>query len=74
MHCQHKNKLRRHHFKWLGHVLRLEGERLVKLAVKVQFNLQKQGDMFMDLPSNIDLDFDEISHLAHDRRTWKELS
>ena len=52
--------IRRRRFKWLGHILRLKGERLVKLAAKVQFDMQKEGSMFMDLPSDIGFDFEEM--------------
>ena len=64
--------IRRRRFKWLGHLLRLEGKRLVKLATRVQFDLGSEGDMFMDLPQ--DLTYEDICALAQDRAIWKEMS
>ena len=66
--------IRRRRFKWLGHILRLGGERLVKLAVKVQFELRTKGGMFMDMPTDIGVGFDETTAMAQDRKLWRELS
>ena len=64
--------IRRRRFKWLGHLLRLKGKRLVKLATRVQFDMDSEGGMFMDLPA--DLTYDDICALAQERTTWKEMS
>ena len=66
--------VRRRRFKWLGHILRLKGERLVKLAAKVQFDLDSEGGMFMDMPRDINVDFKEATTMAQDRHLWKNLS
>ena len=42
--------IRRRRYRWLGHILRLDGDRLIKEAVKVQFLMQLPGNIFMDAP------------------------
>ena len=63
-------RLRR--FKWLGHILRMPDNRLVKLALRVQHKLDLPGNMFMDVRN--DLTFDEIEQLAQNRDTWRKLA
>ena len=59
-------------FKWLGHILRMKGDRLVKLAVKVQFGLKMEGDMFGAIPKHIN--FNQVVRTAQNRKLWKEIS
>ena len=33
---------------YMGHILRLEGDRLVKTAIRKQFEMNIRGNMFMD--------------------------
>ena len=42
--------IRKRRFKWLGHILRLPGERLIKLAIRVQHQRGRPGNMAMDIP------------------------
>ena len=63
--------IKRRRFTWLGHILRMQGKRLVKLAIEVQHGQQLKGDMFQGLPA--DLTFGEIHELAQDRKLWKEM-
>ena len=44
--------------------------RLVKLAVKVQFEKGTAGNITMDVPDS--MTFAELRTLAEDRKTWKE--
>jgi hypothetical protein len=44
--------IRKRRFKWLGHLLRLKGDRLVKTAIEVQNNIGSDGNMLMDAPEN----------------------
>ena len=63
--------IRQRRFRWLGHVLRMRGDRLVKVAARVQFERQRKGGFFMDLPGH--LTFEEIEELAQDRKAWKSM-
>ena len=58
-------------FRWLGHILRLQGHRLVKIAVEQQFELGLLGNMFHDIPSHLSLQ--QIKNAASDRSLWKKL-
>ena len=64
--------IRKRRFKWLGHILRMPGQRLIKLAVRVQHSQGIQGDMFMDIPGNPS--FEAISKLAQNRKIWRRMS
>ena len=64
--------VRRRRYRWLGHILRMPGDRLLKEAVKVQFRRGLRGNMFMDVDPG--LSFKEIEKLAQDRDLWKSLS
>ena len=64
--------IKKKRLKWLGHILRMKGPRLIKLAVKVQFNQDLTGDMFDALPRH--LNFDEVVNLVQDRKLWKMLT
>ena len=65
----HAIRVRR--FRWLGHILRLHGDRLVKLAVAQQYKQGIAGNMFYDVPSH--LSFQQVQEAASDRRLWKRL-
>ena len=62
------NAVRDRRYKWLGHILRLEGPRLVKLAVRAQYELDLPGNICMDAPPT--QDFDELTSFAADRKKW----
>ena len=62
--------VRRRRYRWLGHILRMPGDRLVKHAVKVQYSKKIPGNMFMDIDQN--LSYDQIVQLAGDREKWKD--
>ena len=61
--------IRKRRFKWLGHILRLDGHRYVKEAVKTQLEFNLPGNIAMDAP---DLSFEELTVLAKDRKTWRK--
>ena len=50
----------------IGHILRLDGHRYVKEAVKAQVKLNLTGNIVMDAP---ELNFNELTTLAKDRKT-----
>ena len=62
--------IRQRRYRWLGHILRLKGNRLVKDAVKMQFEMGLPGNICMDAPAH--LSFEELTELAQDRKAWKE--
>ena len=66
----HAIRVRR--FRWLGHILRLDEDRLVQLAVEQQFKLALPGNMFYDVPHH--LTYRQIKNAASDRVLWKRLS
>ena len=63
--------LRKRKWKWLGHVLRLKGDRLIKLALKVQFENGDRTNMLQDIL--VTASFDHLVNLAHNRRDlWRD--
>ena len=60
---------------WLGHILRMHKElgeeRLVKIAAKVQFDMTRNGNLFMDAPAC--QTFEEVVEMAQDRAAWRRL-
>ena len=65
----HAIRVRR--FRWLDHILRLQGDRLIKLAVAQQYEQGLPGNMFYDVPPH--LSFEQIQTAASDRVLWKRL-
>ena len=60
--------VRSRRYKWLGHILRLKGSRLVKLAVKVQYDMALPGNICMDAPPTTS--FEDLVRRAQDRMEW----
>ena len=56
--------IKQRRFRWLGHLLRIKGDRLVKLAVQVQYARGSAGGFFIDLPKHLSLA--DITALAQD--------
>lgn len=61
--------IRQRRYRWLGHILRMPDNRMVKEAVKVIFYSKTSGNIFMDTPP--DLSFDELVTLTKDRMKWR---
>ena len=57
-------------YMWLGHILRMDGTRLVKEAVRVQYSKRAPGDRFIDTPQN--MSYTKLVELASDREKWKD--
>ena len=49
----------------------MSDNRLVKIALRVQYDMNMKGNMFMDVPEGIS--FDEIEAIASNREHWKWL-
>ena len=62
--------IRKRRLQWVGHILRMKGERLVKSALRRQFLRRVPDIMVMDLPD--DMDFTEAEELAKSRAGWRK--
>ena len=60
--------VRRRRYQWLGHILRMKGPRLVKLAVRAQYEMNLPGNICMDAPQTSS--FEGLVRLARNRSTW----
>ena len=60
--------IRQRKWKWIGHVLRYKGERLTKIAIKIQFEKGDNTNMLQDIPAVSS--FDQLVRLAQDRQQW----
>ena len=54
--------------KWLGHILRLPDARIVKIAVRVQYEMGLPGNICADAPQTSS--FEQLVRIASDRRIW----
>ena len=63
--------IRKRKFQWLGHILRPQGDRLIKHAVEVQFDRGMMFNLLEDAP--ITATFGELVLLARDKKGWKVL-
>ena len=67
-------KVRQRRLRWLGHVLRLGENRLVRQAVImlatqcIKGERNRSGTILMDAPKHSSVD--ELNGLAHDRKEW----
>ena len=59
---------------WLGHILRMGPERLVRAAVEEQFAMGGGGNMFMDAPVDLGIAGMTALALADEKRAWRELT
>ena len=65
-----KIRIRRH--KWLGHILRAGEDSLMFHALKVQSDLNLQGNLLMDAPRFNRVE--DLIPLAMDRASWRSLA
>ena len=56
---------------WLGHILRMDKQRLVWKAAEQQFLNGHHGNLFMDVPKS--KTFEQLVEMASDRKAWKKL-
>ena len=61
-------RVRRH--RWLGHILRLPDERLIKQAVRHIHEYRQDGDLLMDVDAQ--LSWDDLQTMAQDRDGWRQ--
>ena len=62
-------EIRQRRYRWLGHILSMPDNRLLKEAIKVQFDMGLPGSIFMDAPR--DLSFRQLELMARDRDKWR---
>ena len=62
--------IRKRKHEWLGHILRMGDHRLVKHAVKVQYDNGDMTGILADAPPTCS--FDHLLRLANDRKVWKQ--
>ena len=67
-------EIRRRRLCWLGHILRMGPERLVRSAVEEQFAMGGGGSMFMDAPVELGLAGMTALALADEKRAWREMT
>ena len=63
--------IRKRRMKWLGHILRMPNERLVKHAARRQYEMAREGNLFADTPQH--LSYDELEAVTQNRKWWKAL-
>ena len=61
--------IRARRLQWLGHILRMGDERLLKQAIFEMFKNRQEGDMLMDAPSHNS--WRELKKYAMDRDYWR---
>ena len=62
--------IRQRKWKWLGHILRLPGNRLIKLALRVQFEKNDRTNLLQDVPPL--RSFRQLEQLAANRDLWRK--
>ena len=63
--------IRKRKFEWIGHILRLNDDRLVKHAIKVQYVNGDYHNMLSDAPEASS--FDKLVEMANDRELWSSI-
>ena len=61
--------IRARRLQWIGHILRMNKERMVKQAIFVMYKSRSEGDMLMDAPRHIT--WKELCTYACDRNFWR---
>ena len=61
--------IRARRLQWLGHILRLDEDRLLQRAVKCLYDCRSEGDILMDAPHTDS--WRELKMWAADRQKWR---
>ena len=61
--------IRTRRMRWLGHILRMDPQRLVHKAVQYMSANRSEGDLLMDVPAT--LSWEELKLLAANRDGWR---
>ena len=62
--------IRARRLQWLGHILRMDDDRLVKKAVELMYTKPQKGDLLMDAPATSS--WDELCKRAESRDAWRQ--
>ena len=66
-------EIRRRRLCWLGHILRMGPERLVRAAVVEQFAMGGGGSMLMDAPVELGISGMTALAEADEKQAWRDL-
>ena len=61
--------IRARRLQWLGHILRLDEDRLLFKAIRLMYEGRSEGDLLMDAP--VTKTWEELRHWARDRKKWR---
>ena len=61
--------IRARRLQWLGHILRLDEDRLLFKAIRLMYEGRSKGDLLMDAP--VTKTWEELRHCARDRKKWR---
>ena len=61
--------IRARRMKWVGHILRMDAERIVHKVLHFMHENQADGDLLMDVPS---IPWTSLKSLAADRQLWRK--
>ena len=61
-------RIRARRLQWLGQILRMQDDRMIKNAVKYMYENPREGDLMMDAPKTSC--WDELCKMAHHKITW----
>ena len=61
--------IRARRLQWLGHILRLDEDRLLSKAIRLMYEGRSEGDLLMDAP--VTKTWEELRHWARDRKKWR---
>ena len=62
--------IRARRLQWVGHILRMRDDRLVKDAVRLMYNSTQEGDLLMDVPATDT--WRELCKRAENRDSWSQ--
>ena len=62
--------IRARRFKWVGHILRMGDNRLVKQGLQQTYENRQEGDILMDVQPTSS--WEELVRLAADRKQWRD--
>ena len=54
--------------RWLGKILRMDDDRMIKNAVNMQYHSRQEGDLLMDAPTSTI--WEHLVKIAEDKKTW----
>ena len=61
--------IRARRLRWVGHILRMRDDRLIKQALHTIYDNRKEGDILMDIPDT--KDWQDLQAIASHRKGWR---